>query len=210
MTLTGASTFTGNADVSVGTLIVNGSLSATTNVAVSGTGALGGSGTIPGSVTVSGTGTLAPGQSAGTLSTGALTLDPTATLGIELGGTAFASFDRVNVTGGISLDGTLSGSLINGFNGLIQPNDLFAIILNDGVDPITGNLSDTAQGGLITFAGGQQFFISYTGNFDGAITTFEGVGNDVVLKAIPEPSAFMSLIGGLGMFAGLRRMRRRA
>ena len=210
LTLGAANTFTGNADVSAGALIVNGSLSATTNVAVSGTGALGGSGTIPGSVTVSGTGTLAPGQSAGTLSTGALTLDPTATLGIEIGGTAFASFDRVNVTGGISLDGTLSGSLINGFNGLIQPNDLFAIILNDGVDPITGNLSDTAQGGLITFAGGQQFFISYTGNFDGAITTFEGVGNDVVLKAIPEPSAFMSLIGGLGMFAGLRRMRRRA
>ena len=209
LTLTGASSFTGAADVTAGALIVNGSLSATTSVTVSGTGSLGGSGTIPGTVSITGTGTLAPGQSAGTLSSGPLTIDPTATLGIEIGGTAFASFDRVSVTGGISLDGTLSGSLINGFGALIQPNDLFAIILNDDTDAVTGNLSDTAQGGLITFAGGQQFFISYTGNFDGAITTFTG-GNDVVLQAIPEPSAFMSLIGGLGMFAGLRRMRRRA
>ena len=209
LTLTGASSFTGAADVTAGTLIVNGSLSATTSVTVSGTGVLGGSGTIPGTVNVTGTGSLAPGQSAGTLATGTLTLDPTATLGIELGGTGFADFDRVNVTGSISLDGTLSGSLINGFNATILPDALFAIILNDDTDATTGLLSDTAQGGLITFAGGQQFFISYEGNFNGVTTTFTG-GNDVVLQAIPEPSAFMSIIGGLGMFAGLRRMRRRA
>ena len=151
--------------------------------------------TQPGTVNITGTGTLAPGQSAGTLSTGALTLDPTTTLAIEIGGTAFANFDRVSVTGGISLDGTLSGSLINGFNGLIQPNDLFAIILNDGGDAVTGNLSDTAQGGLITFAGGQQFFISYTGNFDGAIA-FTCAGSSTnedprLLRLIPHSATWI-------------------
>jgi hypothetical protein len=49
------------------------------------------------------------------------------------------------------------------------------------------------------FVGGQEFTISYQG----------GTGNDVVLRAVPEPTAFMSMLGGAGALLGLQRFRRK-
>ncbi len=59
------------------------------------------------------------------------------------------------------------------------------------------------NGGTYTL-GGQQFQISYFGNYEAAIPTFSG-GNDVVLMAVPEPGA--ALIGGMGVLLLLRRRR---
>ena len=201
--------FLGPTTADQGTLVVNGSLSASNDVAMTGTSTLRGTGTISGSVTLGDTAALAPGPAAGgagTISTGTISIDPTARLTIELGGTSTSAYDRVVVSGAINLtDPTLTGSLINGFNP--QLNDLFFIILNDDTEDIFGTFNGLAQGGVMTFTGGRQFFISYTG--DSVLGTFTG-GNDVVLKAIPEPGVFVSLIGGLASLVGLQRFRRRS
>lgn len=96
LSLTGGSTYTGATSVNGGTLRVNGSLGNTaTSVASAGT--LGGSGSIAGVVTVNGI--LAPGDdTVGTLTTGALTLAPGASVDWEINdwnGTAGSGHDAV-------------------------------------------------------------------------------------------------------------------
>ena len=74
-----------------------------------------GSGPIPGQVENRG-GTVAPGNGIGTLTIiGRFANGPAATTAIELGGTAAGAFDKISVTGGVALDGTLIVSLVNAF-----------------------------------------------------------------------------------------------
>jgi fibronectin-binding autotransporter adhesin len=70
--LTATNTYTGNTTVSAGTLVVNGSITTSPNTSVANGATLGGSGTT-GAVTLASGATLAPGNSPGTLSTGAMT-----------------------------------------------------------------------------------------------------------------------------------------
>ncbi|MES2922532.1 MAG: autotransporter-associated beta strand repeat-containing protein [Verrucomicrobiota bacterium] len=109
LTLGGVNTYMGTTTVSSGKLTVTGSLASTaTTIATNAT--LGGSGTIGGAVTCDGT--LAPGTSAGTLTlSNGLILAPTSTLNYELGTTS----DRVNVTGNLTLAGTLNVTTLPGF-----------------------------------------------------------------------------------------------
>jgi autotransporter-associated beta strand protein len=101
-TLAGANTYTGATTVNKGVLLVNGSLSASTAVAVITGASFGGTGTAAGTVTVNGGATLAPGnQSVGTLSTGPLAL--AGTYQCEVSG---AIADRVTVTGDLTLTGS--------------------------------------------------------------------------------------------------------
>jgi len=84
LTLSGANTYTGPTTVSLGTLLVNtpGSLDSNSNVTVAANATLGGTGAVSGPVAV--TGTLAPGASAGTLTTGAVTFQPGSTFAWEI------------------------------------------------------------------------------------------------------------------------------
>jgi fibronectin-binding autotransporter adhesin len=107
-----------------GVLNVNGSISG--NVTVNAGGKLGGTGTV-GATTINSApglpGILSPGLSAGTLSTGSLSLTSDARYEFELG-------DLVNVTGDLTLDGVLAvnvGGLSDGTYRLIN---------------YTGNLTD--------------------------------------------------------------------
>jgi autotransporter-associated beta strand protein len=75
-TLTGASTYTGSTYILGGLLLVNGSLTGTTNVIVGSGATLGGTGFIAGPVTVSNTAVLRPGG----MSIGTLTISNTLTL----------------------------------------------------------------------------------------------------------------------------------
>jgi autotransporter-associated beta strand protein len=114
-TLTGASTYTGGTTVSNGTLVVNNSTGSGTgsgNVAVRNGATLGGSGTINGATTIESGATLAPGDAIGTLTFGgALTIQSGANISFQLG----TSSDRVNVTGALTISGTINISAAAGF-----------------------------------------------------------------------------------------------
>ena len=70
---------------------------------------------------------------------------------------------------------------------------------------VFGNVTPlTPSTGSIVLGSGQEFTINYAANLDvGAI------GNDITatLAAVPEPSTFAGLLGGIALFAGMRRRR---
>ena len=98
LTLSGACGYTASTLVSFGTLNVTGSLAAASAVTVNSGATLKGTGTVAG--TVASSGTIAPGTSAGTLTTGPATL--TGTLAIEIDG---VEGDKLVSTGAIDLAG---------------------------------------------------------------------------------------------------------
>jgi hypothetical protein len=97
-----------------GTTTVNGNLA--NNGTVAGTGTFKGSGTITTASFIN-KGSIAPGNSTSMLTiTGNYVQAATGTLTIELGGaTAGTQYDRLNVSGTATLNGTLNVSFINGF-----------------------------------------------------------------------------------------------
>lgn len=102
LTLSATHSHAGPTQISGGTLSVTGNLGSSP-VTISNGGTLGGTGSA-GSIVISQAGTLAPGgASPGTLSTGNLSLASGGTCRMRLGQTS----DRVNVTGNLSLGGTL-------------------------------------------------------------------------------------------------------
>ena len=110
-------------------------------------GTLSGSGTA-GAVVTSG-GTIEPGSSAGTLSTGSVVTNNT-NFHFEIGGLTPGNgpgfHDQINTTGTIALDGTLVVSLIDGF--VPATGDAFLIWANDtALDPVTGTFAGLPEGG---------------------------------------------------------------
>jgi fibronectin-binding autotransporter adhesin len=116
VTLTGASGFAGSLSVSGGTTLIvgaggAGSLAGCGALTVSDNATLGGTGTVCGA-TIQATGTLAPGNSIGTITVaGNLVLAPASTTAIEF---ARLAADRIEVTGTATLAGTLAVSCENG------------------------------------------------------------------------------------------------
>jgi len=121
VTLSGTDTYTGPTRVNAGTLLVNGSLGAST-VTVAG-GTLGGNGTIAGPVTVQSGATLAPGSN----SIGALTINNSLTLGgttlIELNRDTGTN-DIIRGVSSVTYGGTLT---VTNLAGTLAPGDSFRI-----------------------------------------------------------------------------------
>ncbi len=134
-----SSGYLGNTAISGGTLFVNGKLG-TGQVTVS-AGTLGGSGSIAGPVSVQSGGVVAPGNSPGTLTVGALTLASGAVLDYELGaaGTIGGGVnDLLVVNGNLALGGTLNIADAGGFG-----NGTYRLI------NYTGSLSGTLSLGTV-------------------------------------------------------------
>ncbi|WP_424630389.1 autotransporter domain-containing protein [Bradyrhizobium sp. SYSU BS000235] len=102
LTLSGVNTYTGATTVNGGTLAVNGDLTLSSGITVNDGGALGGSGTVGSTAIMSG-GTLAPGNSIGTLTVnGSLVFSTGSFYKVEASPT---SADRTNVLGIATLTG---------------------------------------------------------------------------------------------------------
>lgn len=201
LTLSGINTYSGATTVNSGTLVVTGSISGSA-ADVKNTAAMAGTGVL-GAVAIESGGTLQPGALAapGLLSSGNFSLLSGGHLSLEIGGvngtgTSSTLYSELSVNGTVSLSGDVQISLFNGYT----PNigDTFYVILNDSTDAISGAFSN-APGGFIT-SSGIQYQVNYQANGNGG-------ANDVSLTvtAVPEPSAAMSLIGGLGLLCVLRR-----
>jgi autotransporter-associated beta strand protein len=197
--------------VDAGTLRVNGNMgNATGTINVASGATLGGNGTFAGSVNVDGT--LAAGNSIGVLNTGALSMNATSVLDVELGrDTGTPVSDRTNVTGSVSIASGADLELTL-YTGLTAPvlGDIFYLISNDGADAISGVFT-SLEGTPTTLSEGSTFSwnslswtITYLADFEGS--AFTG-GNDLAIKVIPEPTTLAMLLGGVGMLALLRRRR---
>lgn len=197
--LAGNNTYTGTTTVSNGTLLVNGDQSAATGtVTVNNSGTLGGNGIIGGAVQVDGN--LAPGNSTGILTTGAVTLNSTSNFILEINGTTPGTgYDQLVVNGTVTLN--LGNIVIASASGL-NLNDKVFVVVNDDIDPVLGAFS---QGATVT-GGGYSFLINYVDNFGGT-----GVGNDISLTvtAIPEASTWIGAALALAAI-GWTQLRKRS
>ena len=148
LALTGANTYAQGTMVNLGTLLVNnttGSGTGTGSVTVANGATLGGTGTISGTVSVVSAGRLAPGNSVGTLNTGALTLTTGSISNYEFIGVG--NNDFTNVTGGVTLTSGLLGG--GGFN--LYNNNVLTSYSTNGTYNLIGY-----SGTLANFTGGSQ------------------------------------------------------
>jgi len=187
--LTGNNTYAGGTTINAGTLLVNniaGSGAGSGTVTIANTAILGGNGTISGAVTIQSGGTLSAGNSAGILSTGALTLDGSSISLFEINGlTRGTQFDAINVTGALAYGGTLRIDF--GFTPLLAN---------------TFNLFDfTSQSG--TFSAIQFLNPGYGGTFDHST----GV---LLVTSIPEPSSVWLVLAAVVGGVAFRRFRMRS
>ncbi len=131
-------------------------------------GQLSGAGTFTGAGTVYLEGDLRPGNSPDMVAfEGSLILGPAAESVFEIAGGEDNLFDRLLVDGNLSLDGSLSVELIDGFQ--LGPNQQFLVAEVAG--NLTGQFDGLAEGNLVGTFSGQDVFISYAA----------GDGNDVAL-----------------------------
>ncbi|MDB6069608.1 MAG: autotransporter [Verrucomicrobiales bacterium] len=190
LTLGGANTYTGATTVSGGTLLVNGSLGATSIVNVSLSATLGGDGSINAPVTVAAGGNLQPGTTTGvvgSLDTGLLTMGGTYIPTITGNGVN----DLVNVAGAADFNGTIA-PVLSGYAPAL--NDIFDIANWSGA-----------------FSGSPAFDFAnapLASGLDWDSSNFSTDGTLKVVASIPEPAA--GLLGGIGALLALSSRRRRS
>lgn len=174
-----------------GTLLLNGTNIYTGETTVR-EGTLGGTGFV-GKVRILEGAALAPGVSPGVFHTGDVTFSSNATLALEFASPLLA--DQLEVSGTVSLQGDVQLALSLGY--VVTGPDIFTVLLNDGTDPISGFFAFGAESlseGESFVSGGATWTISYEG----------GTGNDVTLTVVPEPSAPIAMLSGLGLLLRLR------
>ena len=149
---------------------------------------------------------------------------------LEIGGVtagaASGGYDQVKASGLITLAGDLSLSLLNGMTfvptspanyavgGANVAAQKFFLIDNDSGSAVTGAFSNQTTTGNVfggavptIFLNGQNFAVSYTGNFESNTTNG---GFDVVLTPVPEPGAWGMLLAGLALHLAITRFRTRS
>jgi hypothetical protein len=181
----GAAVFPATADFTTGSVLGNGSVTAT-NLTAGGVVA-------PGAT--SGAGLLAV--------SGGLTLLSSSELDVNIGGTIPATqFDQVAVTGATVLNGDLNILFTNGFQNSVTPSESFLILSSSSLSGSFLNVSNGSQ--LLASNGFGWFTVNY-----GPTSPF-GV-DDVVLSGftpIPEPTTLALLAGGAFVVCGACAFRR--
>jgi T5SS/PEP-CTERM-associated repeat protein len=169
----------GGATIFYGDVTNSGEIRTSTNGFTVFFGDVSGGGTFTGTGTVNFEGDLSPGSSPGTVSfVGDVVLGPSSTLQIELGGTvAGTQYDRINVAGDLTLNGTLKISLINGFTpGAGQTFDFlnagsvagaFSSLQLPALPGLTWNTSQLASG-IVTVVSGLPGDYNNNGKVDAA------------------------------------------
>jgi hypothetical protein len=175
--------------------------------AANGLGQLQGNGTISGPTTLAGGANVSPGFGIGIINTGNLSFMNGAKLTLEIQGlTPGSGFDQLQVTGTLSLDGSVSLVLTLGFNP-VDFTDTFVIIQNDGADPVQG--SGKFAVGSTPLPEGALFDLPYPGGTQAMRLSYVGGdGNDVTIRAVPEPGTAVFAVVGVGALLGMRRRRR--
>jgi fibronectin-binding autotransporter adhesin len=206
--ISGTAGFTKNG---TGRLLLNATNLFTGGVIVN-AGTLGGDGSIGGTLNIaSASATLAPGRGAGVFSVQSnVSFATGADFSVDLGRGGGVQpvpgeYDQLRI--GTGVGSTSTGSLtlnnadlvLNAPGGLVV-NDLFFIMVNDGIDPVSGTFAGRPQGSNFT-VNGYEFTISYTADF--ASNSMSG-GNDVALL-IPEPTGVALMLGGLATLLCRRR-----
>lgn len=212
-TLTGSNTYSGGTTVTAGTLLISnaaGSGTGSGSVSVGGSGTLGGTGFIGGATTVNGA--LAPGasNSEGLLTfSNALTLSGnSASTTMQITGASrglLGGYDAINVGASqlLTYDGTLTLSMTSliadgsydlfGFTAGFDAGGFDSIVFAGGAYSGTWTESLPGSGVWTASSGGQSF-------------TFTESTGDLLVVAVPEPSATL-LLGAAGTFLLVFRRR---
>lgn len=156
-TLSGTNSYTGNTTITSGTLLLNSSTAALSNVAVTG-GTLSGSGTANGTVNIGASGTINPGTvgGIGILTTGATTITGTYTCDINA-----ASSDKIVVGGPLILAGATLA-----FNSLATPTALsYTLVTYSGSAPAFTTYTDLPSGYVVDYATSGQIKLVKTAGY---------------------------------------------
>lgn len=196
--------YTGSTEVTAGTLSVE-SRTGTGNVTIHEGATLSGSGVVAGFALVEGT--LAPGNSPGTLTfEQGLTLGTSSSTTLEIAGQGAGEYDIIAVIGG---DFTLGGALTLDITAAFESTATFSLFdLGAGVD-LFDNFSSVAVTGLygagVMSLDGQTWALTLNGSTS---ITFNAQDGTLNLEAIPEPSTWLLLGGGAFVAECLRRRQR--
>jgi fibronectin-binding autotransporter adhesin len=197
LALSGINAYTGATMITAGALVIDGSIARSSTTVQTG-GALGGSGAV-GSVNAQSGGTLAPGlemsgETINTLTASGLTWNSGATLNFELSAVNNTS-DELSLSLG-------TGVLTQGGSGLFQFN-----FLGGGE---AGQTYDLINFESTTFANASAFSATDLAPGLSANFTLSSSQLEVLVQAVPEPSAWGALVWGVAVLIGFRRFRQGA
>jgi autotransporter-associated beta strand protein len=218
--LSGANTYTGGTTVEGGTLVAantTGSAFGSGGVVVRNGGTLGGSGRFTGALIIADGGTVAPGNSPGTLNSGDTTFAAGGSYVWEVNdatGVAGINWDLLDVTGTLTIDATAGSPftiIVTSLDGSDQAGELANF--DDQLDYSFLLLSTT---GGIELGAGATLESSFAIDTSAFTNTFEGNwsvaldGNDLFLTyVVPEPRFFAVLLGCIALGSALLRRRPR-